>query len=78
MPRLLASYQKKQKIKKENLRQQKYSEYLKSKGSELQKILYRQSTILNNNFPDCKECYNIVMNRKQRLWEKGDDSLLLL
>lgn len=80
MPRLLASYQKRQKIKKENLRQQKYSEYLKSKGSELQKILYKQSAILNNNFPDCKECYNIVMNRKQRLWEKGvlDDDFLEL
>ena len=80
MPRLLSSYQKRQKIKKENLRQKKYSNYLVMKGNELKQILTRQTMILNNNYPSVQECYNIIMKRSGRLWEKQliDDDFLEL
>ena len=78
IPRLAAAYRKKQKIKKEKLRQVKYSGYLIKKGSELKELLAKQSTILNFDFPSSVSCCDIIMNRKPMLWSKKiiDDDFL--
>ena len=67
MPRILAAYQKRQKIKKEKQRQVKYSSYLIKKGSELKELLAKQSTILNFDFPNSVSCCDTIMNRKPML-----------
>ena len=70
MPRILSSYQKKQKLKREQLRQKKYSEYLIRKGTEIKQVLNKQQTILKYEYPDIIECANIITQRKPMLWEK--------
>ena len=78
MPKVLASYQKKKKIARENLRQKKYGEYLVEKNNEIKGIINKQSMILNYNFPSSSECVDVVLNRKPTLWSKQiiDDDFL--
>ncbi len=78
MPRITASYQNKQKKKKEALRQKKYSEYLEKKEQEINGIIKKQIDLLNRNFPKSNECVNIILNKEDRLWERQlvDDDFL--
>ena len=70
LPRLTSSYQKKQKRKRESLRQKKYSEYLNEKQKEIKNILIKQSKILNYNYPTEKEYINFIFQKSKRLWER--------
>lgn len=70
MPRITSAYQKKQKRKREDLRQKKYGEYLARKEEEINHIIKKQVSLLNDNFPAAIECTNIIMNKEERLWER--------
>ena len=70
MPRITTAYQKKQKRKKEALRQEKYGEYLTKKEQEINDIIRNQVLLLKRNFPTANECDNIVANGEERLWER--------
>ena len=78
MPRIVASYQKKQKKKKEALRQKKYGEYLETKEQEINGIIKKKVDLLNRNFPSGIECTNIILKKEDRLWERQivDDDFL--
>lgn len=69
-PSLMKKYEKKQKIKKEQLRQTKYSDYLASVQRKIDFIKKSQHQILLNNYIDPKSCQNIIVNRKRNLWER--------
>ncbi len=70
MPRIVAAYQKKQKKKKEALRQKKYGEYLETKEQEINEIVKKKINLLNYNFPNALECSDIILNKEDRLWER--------
>lgn len=70
LPRITSSYQKKQKRKREALRQKKYSEYLDEKTKEINSVLDKQSKILNYNYPSQQEYIDFILKRSKRLWER--------
>lgn len=70
MPRFTSAWQKKQKRKREALRQKKYSEYLSQKQAEINEILNKQSRILNYNYPGQNEYINFITTKSKRLWER--------
>ena len=80
MPKLTSQYQKKQKKKREELRQNKYGKYLEEKETEIKTILNKQTNILKENYPDAKTCYGIITNKNKKLWERNiqDDDFLSL
>lgn len=71
MPRLTISYQKKQKKKKEKLRQEKYGKYLDEKEIEIKEIINKQTSILNENYPNVKTCCDIITSKNKKLWERN-------
>ena len=70
MPKVTNAYSNKLRRKKEALRQSKYSKYLDDKENEINKILEKQSNILKYNYPQEKDCINLIMNKDKRLWER--------
>lgn len=70
LPRLLQSYNKRKAKKREALRQQKYTEYLNTKANDITKVLKYESQALYDNNPSSKECYDIVVGTKERIWER--------
>ena len=80
MPKLTSQYQKKQKEKREELRQNKYGKYLEEKEAEIKTILNKQTNILKENYPDSKTCYGIITSKNKKLWERNiqDDDFLSL
>lgn len=70
MPRVTTAYTNKQRRKKEKLRQEKYSKYLDDKEKEINDILKHQIQVLKLNYPDQKECINLILTKDKRLWER--------
>ena len=56
--------------KKEKERQDKYSAYINKQREAIFKEKSNQENILNNRFVKLSECSNIIINKKDRLWEK--------
>ena len=73
-PLLSKKYEKKRKKKNENERQEKYSKYLDTKKKEIKGIIEEQKHTLINNNKTLEECANIILSRKDNLWEKKIDS----
>lgn len=69
-PILTKQYEKKQKLKREQLRQNKYTEYLINKRSEMNEICQIQQEILCENYISIDECIDLINTRKRNLWEK--------
>lgn len=69
-PTLTRRYTKKQKKKKEELRQKKYREYLIQKENEISLAWKSQKQILLENLLTLEECQSIILNRKRNLWER--------
>lgn len=69
-PTLTKKYQKKQKIKREKERIEKYSKYLNDKKKELLLIMANQKSTLQENNLTLAECQNIILQKKRKLWEK--------
>ena len=70
-PILEMKYEKRQKIKNEQKRQERYKEYLHSKAKLIDDIKKKQRKILFDNFASVEECNNIIRTKSQRLWERN-------
>lgn len=69
-PNLTKKYKKKKAKEKEELRRNKYGDYLEEKRKLLEAEKVTQSQILNENLLELKECYDIIKNRRRVLWER--------
>ena len=70
-PIVSKKYEKNRKIKKENLRQVKYKEYLQKMESVFLAECQKQETILRENHIPIEECINRIQGVKRNLWERG-------
>lgn len=70
IPILTRRYEKQQKIKYEEKRQKKYTEYLYSKSNQIDEIMNKQREILFENYAAPEECAKIILSRNSRLWER--------
>jgi len=79
-PILTKSYEKKQKVKNEKKRQDKYLAYLDAVRDEIKRKCKEQSDILNENVVSPEVCADRIAERKQSLWERvlGQDDFLTL
>ena len=80
MPKLIAGYQKKQRVKKEQMRQDKYRKYLGDKENYIQTKIKEEAQIITENNLPLQECKNILLNNNRSLWSreiKEDDFLNL-
>jgi len=70
MPRLMQWYQKRQALKREQLRQDKYGEYIKKKLEEIDKIITDQSRILQERNPSLHQVNAIIQSNSRTKWSK--------
>ena len=70
VPSFSRRYDKKQRIKAEKKRKEKYTEYLTEKQSKLLLIKKIQKQILEENYLSLEMCNDIVLNKKRKLWER--------
>ena len=71
LPILSKQYEKKQKRRKEALRQERYQEYLESIAAKIDEECKTQAEILNENYITIQECENRINNADRNLWERG-------
>lgn len=69
-PILTKRHEKKEKIKSEKKRQEKYFAYLNEIGDSVKKIAKEHEEILSENLVTHEECSDRIMNQKQNLWER--------
>lgn len=69
-PMLSKKLEKKQKLARENKRQELYSKYIEDKNQEIKTIISIQRQILNEKFQNLNEVRNIVMGKQKTLWER--------
>ncbi len=72
-PLLTRRYEKKQRKKKEALRQKKYREYIEKKRAEIISEMNIQRQILIDNYLPLKDTEEIIFNKKRSLWEREID-----
>ena len=72
-PLLNKRYQKNKQIKKENLRQEKYKEYIEQKRNTIHTEMERERQVLLENYIPLEDCANIILSRKRNLWERELD-----
>mgnify|MGYP004670715403 FL=1 len=70
-PIISKKYEKKKKTQKENLRQEKYKEYLERIKSSFNEECEKQKQILLENSVDIKECENRIINTSRKLWDRS-------
>ena len=70
MPRIMKAYEKRRKKRKEQERQTKYKAYLDKMNLKIQNALKQESQILKENNLSVKECYDIIMNKGRKLWQR--------
>ncbi len=68
IPRLMNRYNRKKKEKREELRQEKYTAYLKEKRTKIEDELKKQTQILFANNLSSYECANLILKNDSRLW----------
>ena len=69
-PILTKKYEKKQRVKNENKRQEKYLAYLDQVRDLIRREIKTQSDILNENNTSPEDCLTRVLQRSTRLWER--------
>ena len=69
-PMLERKWEKRQREKNEKKRQKKYKEYIDSKINEIDKIMWKQRSLLFKNYPSEEECSDIILLKTERLWER--------
>lgn len=69
-PILTKKYEKKQKLKAERARQEKYLAYLNGINDKIREVNQEQCEILNENFVSQEECVERIAKMKDNLWEK--------
>ena len=72
-PTLMRNYSKKKQKEMEELRQQKYIEYLGQKRNEIEQYRINQFQVLTENFPEPSGLETIIINKKRNLWERQID-----
>ncbi|MBE6920036.1 MAG: type VII secretion protein EssC [Ruminococcaceae bacterium] len=70
-PILTKKHEKKEKIKHEKKRQEKYFAYLNEIGDQIKDIAKQQAGILNETFISQEECLERVIRTKPNLWERS-------
>ena len=79
-PVLTKKHEKKEKIKYEKSRQEKYFSYLNEVKDKIKRASSEQKAILEENIISCKECMDRIRQQDRRLWERmpvQDDFLRL-
>ena len=72
-PILAKRYEKRNKLKKEGIRQEKYRAYLKEMEKNIALECIKQEEILRENYISVEECIKRVFEKDIRLWERGID-----
>ena len=72
-PILQKRFQKKQRKKKEALRQEKYTEYINGKREKIQAEMKVQRQILIDNYLPLSATKDIIYSKKRNLWEREID-----
>ncbi len=77
-PTFIRKYENKRRKKKEKERIAKYSAYIDSKRKKILEELQNQTEMLKRNYPNLYECSEIILKRKNELWQKRieDDDFL--
>ena len=80
MPRITRAWQKKQRKKREALRQEKYSAYLQDKNRELQLIIKNELQVLNDNYLSTDNCLVAIEKKNKNFWfrEIEDEAFLAI
>ena len=80
LPRLASHWQKKQREKREALRQEKYSDYLQKKDRELQLLVKNDMQILNDNYLSTDNCLLALSKKNKNFWwcQYNDDEFLAI
>ena len=73
LPTITRKYEKKQKQKKEELRQKKYREYLYTIKSKINEECQLQAEILSENHITVAECERRILSVDRRLWDRSAD-----
>ncbi len=71
LPNITKSYEKKQRNKKEALRQKRYREYLDRVAAQINQACHLQEDILNENHVTIQNCEARIRNTWRNLWERG-------
>ena len=69
-PTLMRNYSKKKQKENEQVRQQKYIEYLTEKRNMIEQYRINQFQVLTENFPEPVSLETIILNKKRNLWER--------
>ena len=69
-PSMTRRYTRKQKKKREELRNTKYKAYLEEKKKAINEAIVKQRQIVIDNNISLQECINIINARKRNLWER--------
>lgn len=80
MPIITKKYERRRKLKKENIRKIKYKEYLENIGKQIDKEIKLQKDILNENIISVQDCEEIINSASSSLWSRvsGNDDFLQL
>ena len=70
VPIISRVWQKNSNKKKEALRQEKYTNYVSERKKEIDDKMEEQKFILVENNLTNKQCFDIIMNRENNLWER--------
>ena len=69
-PTINRRFQRKQQKKRKEKIEKAYGEYLTEKEKELQQIIATEKQILLSNSLSSSECYDFIINKSRRLWER--------
>ena len=69
-PNLNKRWKKKQAREKEEVRQNKYKEYLAEKQRKIQIEMNNEAIILQENLPTAEQCKKIILEKQRVLWER--------
>ncbi len=70
IPLFTKRYQKKQSLKNEKIRQEKYLEYLALKKKEIYQVIEDQQQAFNANSVSLEQCEDIILHHRRNLWER--------
>ena len=70
IPLITRIYEKYKNKNKEKLRQEKYSNYLNNRMTEINNKIAEQKAILMENNTTNDKCFSVIMNKESTLWER--------
>ena len=70
MPRIVASFQKKKRIAREKLRQEKFGQYLAEKEEYIQRLLRKQAQIISENNITLQACRDEILSGSRNVWNR--------